>query len=337
MARRRDEDEYDEDEFEEYEDDDFDEYEEEYEGTSFLDRFAAASWRRVVLIPLILILFGFGAWSLWKKYRDEVLNHPAYALDPQTIQFTDPPEWVGVDIRSEVIRDGSLEQKKIHQHGLASQVAIAFEHHAWVKRVDRVRIAYPAKLNVELSYREPVAMVVLPERFTVEGFGGVYPVDADGVFLPPEGFSAEFAVTFPRIDVGDTMPSGPAGTGWGDESVSDAAKIAEVLYSEWESLKEVLFQVELSNQPFAMSEHAEFIIRGRPDMGPTPPGLLIRWGRAPGKEQTGEPTAKAKLAKLKQFVEEARASDRLPIGDIDLRSLRALQASKRGLKGTFIR
>ena len=61
MARRRDEDEYDEDEFEEYEDDELDEYEEEYEGTSFLDRFAAASWRRVILIPLILILFKFGA------------------------------------------------------------------------------------------------------------------------------------------------------------------------------------------------------------------------------------------------------------------------------------
>jgi hypothetical protein len=107
-----------------------------------------------------------------------------------------------------------------------------------------------------------------------------------------------------------------------------SAKIAELLYEEWDTLKDVIYQVELSSQPSSTSMAADFDVRGRPDLGPTPPGLLIHWGRAPGHEQAGEPTAKAKLTKLKQWVDDARMTGQLPIGEIDLRSIRALQASK---------
>lgn len=316
MARRRDEEEFE------------DEYEEEYEGGSVVDRFSSASWRRIILIPLILILFGFGTWMIWKRYRDKVLDHPSYVLDPQNITYTDPPSWIQGDILADVVKLGSLEKKRIHDDGLTVQVASAFEHHPCVKRVERVRISYPAKLNVELAYRTPVAMVALPDDDPTDGEAWILPVDAEGVLLRSDDFTPEFAQSFPRIDVGNTEPSGPPGSGWGDEAVSEAAKIAELLYEEWDSLKDVIYQVELSSHPSSTSMAADFDIRGRPDLGPTPPGLLVHWGRAPGHEQAGEPTAKAKLAKLKQWVDDARMSGQLPIGEIDLRSIRALQASK---------
>lgn len=346
MARRRDDDEDFEEEYEddayeedEYEDDEYeDEYEDEHERTSFLSNIASPSFRRAILIPLILILFGFGAWSLWKKYREEVLNHPSYVLDPNSIQFTDPPEWVHGDVLAEVIRDGSLEQQKIHKPDLTVRVVNAFELHPWVKRVERMWPSHnPAKLIVELAYRKPIAMVALPDPDPTDNEAWLQPVDADGVLLPTAGFTAEYAETFPRIDVGETEPSGPPGTGWGDDRVSDAAKIAEVLSPDWEELKDVLYQIEVSSQQFAMADAfdfdirgkpADFDIRGRPDLGPDPPGLIIRWGRAPGREQTGEPPAKAKLQKLKEWVNESLMNNQLPVGEIDVRSVRALQASK---------
>lgn len=326
MARRKDDE-------EEYED----EYEEEYEGGSVVDRFSSASWRRIVLIPLILILFGFGAWTIWKKYRDKVLAHPSYALDPQNIKYTDPPAWITGDILEDVVKLGSLEEKRIHDTGLTVQVASAFEHHPCVKRVERVRIAYPAKLSVELTYRTPIAMVALPDDDPNDGEAWILPIDAEGVLLRSEDFTPEFAQSFPRIDVGNTEPSGPPGSGWGDEAVADAAKIAEVLYEDWDTLKDVIYQVELSAQSSSMSMNGDFDVRGRPDLGPRPPGLLIHWGRAPGHEQAGEPTAKAKLAKLKQWVNDARMTGRLPIGEIDLRSVKALQSAKSQARATEYR
>lgn len=333
MARRRAQDEDFEEEYEDdaydEEEDEYDEYEEEYEGTSLLSRFASASWRRAILLPLILILFGFGAWTLWKEYHEEVLNHSSYVLDPNSIKYTDPPEWVEGDVLSEVIRLGNLEEKKIHNPKLVLRVVDAFNLHEWVRRVDRAYPSHnPAKIIVEVSYRKPIAMVALHDPDPDDAVAWLLPVDADGFLLPPDGFSADVAETFPRIDVGDTEPSGPEGTSWGNDDVADAARIAEVLSTDWDELRDVLYQIELSSQQFPMVDSKDFDIRGRPGLGPDPPGLIVRWGRAPGKEQTGEPPAKAKLQKLKEWINEARLNDQLPIGEIDLRNLRALQASK---------
>ena len=77
MARRRDDDEFE---------------EEQQEGSRLSRALGDASWRRAVLLPLILVLFGAGAWMTWKKYRTEVLGHHAYRLDPQNIDFTPPPD-----------------------------------------------------------------------------------------------------------------------------------------------------------------------------------------------------------------------------------------------------
>jgi hypothetical protein len=214
MARRGDEEEYE------------DGYEEEYEGNSLIEFLSSTSWRRAVVVPLILLLFGFGSWMMWKKYRDEVLNHSSYCLDPNNIQYTEEPEWLPRKILAEVVKLGSLEAKKINEQGLTVHVASAFEHHPWVKKVDRVVPYYPAKLVVELSYREPIAVVVRPFEADGKAWIDFYPIDAEAVLLPSDDFSKERVREFPRIDVGNTLPAGLAGSCWGDEMVADAAKIA---------------------------------------------------------------------------------------------------------------
>lgn len=307
---------------EEYED------EEESEG-NLLARLYHSPWRRGSVVPLILLLFGFGAWRIWQKYEDEVLGHHAYLLDAQHIQYTSPPEWLTRDILAEVIKNGSLESRKIHETGLTVRIANAFEHHPWVKRVDRVRLHYPAKLDVEVQYRQPVAMVALPDDNPNDTEVPRLPVDSEGFLLPPEDFITEsrelrpeFDDKFPRIDVGGSGPAGVDGAAWGDPVVEDAAKLAELLCQDWASLKSVLYQIELSSQPTTTQD---FDIRGRPDIGPVPPGLLVHWGRAPGKELAMEPTAAEKLAILKKRINESKLTGHQLLGVIDLRSTTSLR------------
>jgi len=317
MARRRAE----EDEFEE-------EYEEEYEGGSIADAFASSSWRRAIIVPLILVLFGFGTWMLWKRNRDNVFGHSSYQLAPENIAYTLPPDWIKRDILGEVLKLGSLEAKGIHDDGVTAQVAGAFEHHPWVKEVERVRIMHPAKLQVKLTYRSPVAMVTLPDDNPDDDEALMLPIDESAVQLPWEDFTEDFANDgFPRIDVGNTYPTGPVGSIWGDKVVEHAAKIAEVLHADWANLKDVLHRIERSSQPTSTSDKTDFDIIGKPSAKSGHPMLIVHWGRAPGEEQAGEPTAKSKLKRLKEWVNDAKLSGYAPVGEIDLRSVRSMQES----------
>lgn len=300
------------------------EYEDEYE-EEVADETTIASWRRGLVVPLILILFGFGTWLMWKKYDEEVLSHASYRIDPNNISCTDPPEWLERDIRAEAVRLGSLESKKITDEGLSMQVAIAFEHHVWVKSVERVVPVYPGKLDVQLTYREPVAVVVRPFKSGGQAMIDYYPIDEEAVLLPVEDFSKESVREFPRINVGNTRPAGVPGSGWGDDMVADAAKIAKLLYDEWDIFKDVVYQIQRSSQSTSTSSSGDFDIRSRPRPGAPSSGLLVHWGRAPGKEQAGEPSANAKLAKLKELVLRSKSTTRAVGGEIDLRSIRDLQ------------
>ena len=312
------------------------EYKKKSEATRLLRRLFDAKMRRLATVPLILVLFGTGTWWMWKRYGDQVLAHPSYQLDPKAIKCTDQPDWLLTDILPKVIRDGSLESLQIHQPDLTVQVAGAFEHHPWVRRVQRVRKRYPAGVEVELSYRFPVGMVVVAE--------GLQPIDGEGVALPgyiwvttgdvqtkQDYIAPEFAQLFPRIFVGQTSPLGQ-GVGWGDPVVVDAAKLAEFLQADWAALRNVLDQIQLNRQPTSTVSSPKFVILGRPQPGGKP-SLIVHWGRAPGKESAGEPSAQTKLAKIKDWLADAQRSGSPRTGDIDVSSIRALSAMTTG-RGT---
>lgn len=309
------------------------EYEEDYEGGSLVNAFASTSWRRVVVFPLILVLFAVGVWFLWKRNRDRVFAHHSYKLDPRNIEYTSPPDWINRDILEEVLECGSLETKGIHDEGITVQVAGAFEHHAWVKEVERVRIVYPAQLQVELSYRKPVAMVKLPPPRDPEKPQRMWPIDASAVRLPSQDFTEEFAhLSFPRIDVGASHPTGLIGSIWGDKVVEDAAKLAELLHDDWETLGQIVYRIVRSSEPTSSAMSVDFDIVG---YGDDP--LVVHWGRAPGKEQAGEPSAQAKINKLKEWFRQAKVEGYVPVSEIDLRSMRLLQDSLQTAKVESIR
>jgi len=174
-------------------------------------------------------------------------------------------------------------------------------------------------------------MVVVPE--------GLQPIDGEGVALPgydshskQDYIAPEFAQLFPRIFVGQTLPLG-LGVGWGDPVVVEAAKLAEFLQADWPTLRHVLYQIQLNSQPTSTVSSPKFVILGRPHPGGEP-DLLVHWGRAPGKESAGEPSAKVKLAKIKDWLADPQRGGSPLTGEIDVSSIRAISAMTTG-RGTM--
>ena len=307
--------------------------EEEYEDEAASDDTANSKrdFRKRAMIPAILALFVVASWLAWRAYRDSVVTHPAYLLNTNNIVYTEQPDWIKEPILPEVIKIGGLESKSITEQDLTLLVMSAFEHHPWVSQVERVRPSYPPKFHVELTYRKPVAMVLKPDDNPNDDIAYIYPIDAESVLLPADDFKPDFrpnaAEEFPRINVWNGEPSGPAGSGWGDNDVLGAAQIAGLLYEDWENISQLVFQIELTTQPSGMGTEPEYDLVARPELSSNGQPIVIRWGHAPGKEGQGEPTAEAKLNMLEAWVHEAKMRNRLPVPEIDLRTHRALQAA----------
>jgi hypothetical protein len=182
--------------------------------------------------------------------------------------------------------------------------------HTWVEEVRRVSKQHPARVEVELVYRQPVAMV----EVVISGQDGLLPIDVNGTLLPPGDFSAEQARDYLRISLPDAMPAGSLGTPWGDPRVHGAARIAAVLREHWKELG--LYRVALL-PPDGMSSSAE-----EPRyMLSTRQGTKIVWGRAPEAGNAADTKAAlSKVAHLLAWVESHGPLDSAEQddGEIDL-------------------
>src|SRR5690606_37979901 len=115
---------------------------------------------------------------------------------------------------------------------------------------------------------------------------GLLPVDSEGTVLPSEGFSAKAAGKFPRISADDSPPAGAAGMPWGDRRITGAARLAAVLFADWEHYDLHRIIAPKKERPHGESPRTkpvyELTTRG---------GTRIVWGSAPGEEVSTEATA----------------------------------------------
>src|SRR5690606_13887336 len=105
-------------------------------------------------------------------------------------------------------------------------LAAAWSRNPWIRDVKSVRVTGEPAVRLEVDYRVPAAFVF------VESLQGLYPVDRDGVLLPPTDFGLSDTSRLPHVKNVSTVPVGPAGTFWGDPVVLAAARLAEVLAPE---------------------------------------------------------------------------------------------------------
>ncbi len=266
---------------------------------------AVSRGRRLVVIGVFLAIVGIGWWLSWNRVRDRVLSDGDYHLNPREMVITPLPPWIHADVKTEVIRDASLDGSlSILDDDLTKRVANAFSLHPWVAKVQRVSKHHPARVEVELTYRRPVAMV--------EVSGGLMAVDAAGTLLPSEDFSEAEAKKYPRVARIESHPVGLFGAPWGDVHVTGAAQIAAALGDRWQPLK--LYRVLAPLRPGASPD-----VDGYTYELTTHAGTRIIWGRPPGSEPTGELSALSKVRLLEQIAAQQGSLDSIG-SPIDLRS-----------------
>jgi hypothetical protein len=229
----------------------------------------------VVLASLV------AAALLWSRISDVVIWRDDAILRPEMVELRGVAPWVKSDIKTEALRTASLDGGvPIGDPELPNRLARAFDTHPWVKQVVSVKPRHPAAAVVEVLCREPVAMVSVK--------GGLLAVDAEGVVLPSGDFTPEAAAEYPRVTGIESSPQGPEGSAWGDTAVEEAAAVAVVIGPEWKSLGLV------DCRPKVMSGARAWELVG-------PDGQVILFGSAPGQEREGEPSAAAKVARLKSL------------------------------------
>ena len=257
---------------------------------------AAVRRNPLVWVVSLLLLACVGSLLAWKRWGHWVEGDARFRLTPEKLTATPQPDWIhsSVDVVSEVFRQGSLGEFSLLDPQVNLKVANAFEVHSWVTQVIRVRKQADGRVLVELKYRRPVALVEVNNG----GRGMLLPVDESAVVLPTTKFHEDPGEIrkYLRISAGYGMPAGPVGTPWGDPRVAGAASLASELESARDALQ--LYRIvavyddrELDTQPAT-----SYLVH-------TTGETTILWGRAPGQEVVGEPSARQKKDQLLRYVQ----------------------------------
>ena len=251
---------------------------------SLLRRLIQAPAMLSFLWPAILIGGGYFVWRVWgaehvaKKYN---------AVDPTLIEITSPPPFIHSDIVQAVYRDTAMEGLSLMDHQATAKIASAFSTHPWIRRVVSVRRLQGCCVDVRVEYRTPVAMVrVRDPDSKADGFG-FFPVDDEGVLLPPTDFSSAQTLEFIHIYVPDAYPTGSAGSAFSDARVEAAAQLAAFLapYREIAGIE----SIGVFGDPRVSPPQLEITTKDR---------QRLPWGSAPGMETKGELSSSMRLKML---------------------------------------
>lgn len=251
--------------------------------------------RRWVILAVMVGLFVGGWYVTWHWFKPSILHSPEYRVGPEQVEITPLPPWIHSKIVEEVFRDPTLDPPLgIMDEGLAERIAKAFSRHPWVSKAS-VRIKHPARVCVELVYRQPACIV--------EVSGERLPVSAEGILLPRGDFTTSEAARYPLLTGVDRFPTVSAGSRWGnDAKVIGGAEIADVLGPVWERMG--LQRIEpLASDPAGVGG----IDAGRPSQEPffvlfTRGGTRILWGYAPGSKVINELPAEEKVGRLQRYL-----------------------------------
>lgn len=219
-------------------------------------------------------------------------RQPEYHFSLSDLQVTQPNPWVPPDLIPRLIQQGKLpETVSLLDPDVASRIGKALAAHPWIRAVESVRITGALSVQAYLDYRRPVLLIALSD--------GLYPVDSEGVVLPPADFSPADAERLPHVTNIASRPPAEAGRPWPDPVVVQAAKLADVLCPDndmqryWNryGLKAILAPQSPAEQ--IPPELLTFEIE-------TDGGSRIVWGHAPGSDSL-EPSVEQKLSRLESL------------------------------------
>ena len=250
-----------------------------------------------LLQPTVLLLLScsVAAWVFVPKLGvrlPDLHNDRQYRLATSQIKITPPPHWVPHDLAEQAVRRAGLpDELSLLDPEVTRRVAAAFELNPWVKGQVRVSTSVPARMHVDLVYREPVAMV----RVTQRGKIGLFPIDADGTLLPSADFAPAEIAKYPVIENVSVPPGSAAGTVWKDAGVLGAARLAVELKPFWEQFGfQSILTPTNSDRKLAWDDLSlQLSTRG---------GSRVIWGRPPGAKHPGELPADKKIERIKFYL-----------------------------------
>jgi hypothetical protein len=262
--------------------------------------------------PATLMLLACAAGSVvltpwFLQQLPDLQTRPEYQLAFDRIELSRAPhDHVPTDLLRQIQRQHEFpEQVSILDETLVNRLAAACAAHPWIESVSEVRTTYPPRIVIQLNYRRPACLVGLKS--------GWYPVDPEGVLLPPSDFSAADAERYPVVRNVRSVPAGPAGKSWGDPVVLAGARLAETLRADWPELQ---LAAIVAPKPSSAKVDPADLIFSLSAKG----GSRIVWGRAPGSGHPGELTAAQKIGRLQKYLQEFGGFDQ-PRGpyEIDIR------------------
>jgi hypothetical protein len=279
--------------------------------------------KRLVVVSTLALL-----WLFWPQVRQElptIADREEYLVGPAQVTITPLPRWVPSDLVEQVFHRAELDKPlSLLDEQLSERIAVAFYTHPWIEDVHRVSKVFPARVQVEVTYRQPVAMV--------KGIDGHYAIDRHGYLLPPRDFSLADVEQYPVIHQISSTPKGGPGEPWGDPAATGAAQLAAILLQTneagqtwWEALDLQAILAPGRLTPNADPADLEFQIA-------TPGGSRIRWGRAPDTKHPAELTVAQKLQRMVDYHRDFGSFDDGPAPQaIDIRHW---QATRRSLLAT---
>lgn len=263
---------------------------------------APAVWS--LIWPIALLIGSYVAYSRW--YATYFAQH-YQSLDPHSVTVPEPHQYMRTDLVDEVYQAAKLaELSPLDRHATA-KLASAFASHPWVKQVHRIRKLPGGKFDIDLDYRQPVAVFHLTggQRWLKEieahlakqgyptetGLDNLYfPLDGEGVMLPTDQMTLEDTRQLIHIEVKNEFPTGNEGTPFGNRRVESAALLARLLSAPAVASKVRVAKITVSGDPrtnqvpqleLVMSDNTHLV-----------------WGSPPGMEQPRERDARAKLTDL---------------------------------------
>ncbi|WP_425398413.1 hypothetical protein [Aeoliella sp.] len=257
---------------------------------------------RFLVVAVVLVAAGVGARKAWDSMHASLASSPRYKLTAAVLQITpDTPTWIRADVKAQVLRDAGLtdslsllEPPEVIQQRLVD----AFELHPWIRKVEKVVLAGPGRIEMTVSYRQPIAVA----EVTAAGQTNLVLLDTDAVRLPDGNLTDVHKSYLPRIsDIHERPQEGDA---WSDARVRGAAALATQLGGVWERLS--LLEIVPSPHPEILRANRYYTYDIRATYG-----TVIHWGAAPGYDPPGESPFQEKLSRLTGWIEQNGSLDSL--------------------------
>lgn len=257
------------------------------------------------LAVVMAVALAAGLFHAWRRWGITALEKMDHRVQLEKLQLTPPPEWVLSDIAAEVFRNGSLGELSLLDDELTLKVHAAFELNPWIASVDRVGKRADGCLFIKLQYRRPVAWVEVPAKMTNfdnrPNQPGVLAVDREARPLPV--LAEQYAtLELVRISVPDPEPWSMAGQVWHDPRIIGAAKIADLLSTNWSELAVHSIRARPWPGGGALSDQAPVFEIVYTD------GSTYTWGSAPGGESPNELSIQEKIDHLRAGARRATAA-----------------------------